>query len=311
MEWLRWYHGSCTDPKFRVVAKKAAMHVDGVRVSDVLAVWSMILERASKNESRGYFSGFDCEAADEAFGLPDGASFAILGVLESKEIIKDGRIVNWEKRQPKRERDDDSANRVKAYRERQKQTSKATCDDVTPCNAMKHDETHVTVNSGETFQNVGVHPNKQEIYKVNPMQNFGASVIGNQLNSNTCDGVTPCNAMQRQETPRGEEIRGDLKKDTIALPTRSEREFESFWQAYPRKKSKGHAQKTWDKLHKAKALPDLAVILNAIAAAKAGQDWQRDGGKFIPHPGTWLNNFGWEDEGACDLGVSSIFAGAL
>ena len=99
--------------------------------------------------------------------------------------------------------------------------------------------------------------------------------------------------------------------NTIALPTRSEREFDSFWQAYPRKKSKGHAQKTWEKLRKAKQLPELAVILDAIAAAKAGQDWQRDGGKFIPHPGTWLNSSGWEDVQEIESTAPDKFAGAI
>lgn len=87
--------------------------------------------------------------------------------------------------------------------------------------------------------------------------------------------------------------------------------FDEFWAAYPRKKSKGQARRTWENLEKKRELPDLGVILAAIAAAKAGQDWQRDGGKFIPYPATWLNATGWEDERACDVGCSSAFAGAL
>ena len=114
--------------------------------------------------------------------------------------------------------------------------------------------------------------------------------------------------------PSGElerELERELEVKTIAPPTRSERDFDSFWQSYPRKKSKGHAQKTWDKLRKAKSLPELDVILDAIAAAKAGHDWQRNAGEFVPYPATWLNARGWEDEGACDLGRSGIFAGAI
>lgn len=70
--------------------------------------------------------------------------------------------------------------------------------------------------------------------------------------------------------------------------------FSAFWQAYPKRKSKGNAEKAWKKLS-----PDgaLAVqILEAVARAKASADWQREGGKFIPHPATWLNAKGWEDE---------------
>lgn len=83
----------------------------------------------------------------------------------------------------------------------------------------------------------------------------------------------------------------------------AEREFAQFWAAYPRKKSKGQARKTWDKISKAKELPDLSVLLAAIAAAKAGHDWQQADGKYIPYPSTWLNDQGWEDEQGTPGGV--------
>ena len=41
---------------------------------------------------------------------------------------------------------------------------------------------------------------------------------------------------------------------------------------------------------------NLSVILKAIIAQKAGYDWQKDNGKYIPYPSTWLNSEGWEDE---------------
>lgn len=72
--------------------------------------------------------------------------------------------------------------------------------------------------------------------------------------------------------------------------------FDQFWNIYPKKKSKGQARKTWDSLLKQKKLPELSILLNAIAAQKAGHDWQKDGGKYIPYPSTWLNSEGWEDE---------------
>jgi len=141
MDWFRWYHESCTDPKFRVVAKKAAKDVEGIRVSDVLAVWAMMLERASSCEPRGSFAGFDSEAADAAFDLPEGGAAAILRALAAKDLTKGDRIANWDKRQPKREREDNSATRVKAFRERKKQENKMSCDNVTPCNATQRQET--------------------------------------------------------------------------------------------------------------------------------------------------------------------------
>lgn len=70
--------------------------------------------------------------------------------------------------------------------------------------------------------------------------------------------------------------------------------FERFWAAYPKKRSKGAARKAWDKLHADSTM--LATILQAIQRAKQSEDWQKDGGQYIPYPATWLNAEGWEDE---------------
>jgi len=73
-------------------------------------------------------------------------------------------------------------------------------------------------------------------------------------------------------------------------------DFDLFWKAYPRKKSKGQARRTWQKLKKTKILPELDVLLAAIIAAKESKGWKKDGGDYIPHPSTWLNAEGLDDE---------------
>lgn len=70
--------------------------------------------------------------------------------------------------------------------------------------------------------------------------------------------------------------------------------FDQFWAAYPKKRSKGAARKAWDKLHVDSTMQ--ATILQAIERAKQSEDWQKDGGQYIPYPATWLNAEGWEDE---------------
>lgn len=70
--------------------------------------------------------------------------------------------------------------------------------------------------------------------------------------------------------------------------------FSSFWQEYPNRVGKGAALKAWQKLN-----PDEATVEAIFAALKwqRHQDaWTKDGGKFIPHPSTWLNARRWEDE---------------
>lgn len=70
--------------------------------------------------------------------------------------------------------------------------------------------------------------------------------------------------------------------------------FARFWAAYPRKVNKTRAKRAWDKLK-----PDLALcraMAEALEKFKASDQWQRDGGLYIPHPASWLNNRRWEDE---------------
>lgn len=67
--------------------------------------------------------------------------------------------------------------------------------------------------------------------------------------------------------------------------------FTEFWQTYPRKVGKGAAQKAWDRLK-----PDLSAVLAALDWQTKQDAWTKDGGQFIPHPGTYLNQRRWEDE---------------
>lgn len=70
--------------------------------------------------------------------------------------------------------------------------------------------------------------------------------------------------------------------------------FDAFWSAYPKKAAKDDARKAFEKRKPDAAM--LAQMLEAIAVQSASADWQKDGGKFVPHPATWLNGARWEDE---------------
>ena len=70
--------------------------------------------------------------------------------------------------------------------------------------------------------------------------------------------------------------------------------FENFWTAYPKKKNKGKAREAFFKLNPDKQL--LVTIIAKIEQAKKSEDWQKEGGKYIPYPTSWLNGEGWEDE---------------
>lgn len=155
MDWFRWYHGACSDPKWPIVARKA-----GVNVGVVVSVWAALLEHASQNEERGNVSEFDCETIDALYGYEDGVCEAVLAAMIEKGMICDGRICAWSKRQPKRE-DDMTAERKRRQRSREQSekdendTATAAEHDVTDmsrdvthmsrtCHAMSRDVTHMS-----------------------------------------------------------------------------------------------------------------------------------------------------------------------
>lgn len=86
--------------------------------------------------------------------------------------------------------------------------------------------------------------------------------------------------------------------------------FARFWDAYPKKKSKGTAEKVFLKIKPSEQL--LETMLESIEQAKTSDGWKKDNGQFIPYPATWLNAKGWEDDaGAMPAEQDSIFAGAI
>ena len=97
-----------------------------------------------------------------------------------------------------------------------------------------------------------------------------------------------------------ERLRADADKYRIPIPNLNPIPkpyivgFDKFWTAYPNKKSKGEAKKAWDKIKPDELL--LETILSTIEKAKTSKQWTDDNGQYIPHPTTWLNREGWEDE---------------
>lgn len=138
MDWFRSHHGAPMDPKFIAIANKA-----GSKPGVVAALWWALMDRASQSEPRGSVAGFDCDAASAFFGWPEDELLSVISALRSKGMIDaNDHLPAWHKRNPIREREDDSLERVRRLRERQKETpSNATEDDVTPSNATKRQVT--------------------------------------------------------------------------------------------------------------------------------------------------------------------------
>lgn len=121
IDWFRWHHGSVTDPKFQLVARKA-----GARFGDVVTVWAYVLEAASASDERGRVGAIDAEAVDCMLGAEDGTTARILDAMQARGLIEGGAVAAWDRRQPKRE-DDTAAERKRRQREREHELKMAEC----------------------------------------------------------------------------------------------------------------------------------------------------------------------------------------
>ena len=45
-------------------------------------------------------------------------------------------------------------------------------------------------------------------------------------------------------------------------------------------------------------------MLAALEQQRQSHDWQKEGGRYIPYPATWLNQGRWEDEVGIDAAPS-------
>ena len=98
MEWFRWYHGTVSNPKLALIAKKA-----GQLRPVTIAVWAALLEQASKSDIRGDISKFDVETIAVALDIEEDAISAIIAAMTAKGMIADQKIAQWDARQPQRE----------------------------------------------------------------------------------------------------------------------------------------------------------------------------------------------------------------
>ena len=92
-----------------------------------------------------------------------------------------------------------------------------------------------------------------------------------------------------------------------SIPARDRaKEFDLFWDAYPRHEGKQKARQAYNKVD-----ADLGVLLDALKQHKKSAQWTKDGGQFIPHPATWLNGRRWEDSMIMDSGIPKGASGEL
>lgn len=144
---------------------------------------------------------------------------------------------------------------------------------------------NVTVNSNDLL------PNKN-IYKNNNKNIYAHSE--NEQVYNHEDDKQKENDSLSSNTIKQDTKNKAIKKQNKELNELQEKQFDKFWQAYPKKVSKKQAQKSWKKINPSLEL--FEKILKALEMVKQTEQWKKDNGKFIPYPATWLNQERWTDE---------------
>ena len=89
----------------------------------------------------------------------------------------------------------------------------------------------------------------------------------------------------------------EIEKDKeIDIDNNIEQKFATFWSEYPKKVGKDKCLR-WFKAHK--VTDDLLdKMISSINKFKNSKQWSNP--QYIPHPYTWLNRGGWDDELECN-----------
>lgn len=264
MEWFRWYHGAASDPKWSIIARLSKQNI-----GTVVSIWIALLEHASQAEPRGSVADFDHETIDALYGYADGTTVTTCNAMKRKGLFDDEMmIVSWAKRQPKREREDSSAERVRKHRETKKANDSGdnanSNANVTPSNANATHETPRTEQNREE-------KNREE----------GELALSQDARARV-DRI-PVNGDSKPMLPPG------------PAPSEYSSEFLQLAEQYPRK-DEGLAA-AWIAFKGAKAAhayPGNPIVLPILVAWRVSPQWTDDGGRFVPSFSRWIRERRWE-----------------
>lgn len=148
---------------------------------------------------------------------------------------------------------------------------------------------NVTVNSNDLLPNKNIYKNNNKNNNKNIYAHLENEQVYNHEDDKQKEDDNHSSNIIKQDTKNKA-----IKKQNKELNELQEKQFDKFWQAYPKKVSKKEAQKSWNKINPSLEL--FEKILKALEIVKQTGQWNTDNGKFIPYPATWLNQERWTDE---------------
>lgn len=132
----------------------------------------------------------------------------------------------------------------------------------------------------------------EHFFPLGPEHNAVIFTESSTERSTTTTSVNGCQSRTARRLPATGVPAGSRKEKTLPQPPKH---FDEFWSAYPRKIGKLAAVTAY-----ARALKNdpscLPKLIPAVQRARLSEQWSKDGGQFIPHPATWLNQGRWDDD---------------
>lgn len=113
-EWFRLWHDMPTDPKWKTIAR-----VSGQPISVVIAVAMHYMTSASRSVTRGHVD-VTTEDVASALDVTDEVVDAIYKAMQGR-FMDGNRLINWDKRQPKKEDAGNPETRAKSAAERKRE----------------------------------------------------------------------------------------------------------------------------------------------------------------------------------------------
>ena len=261
MKWFRLYSEFANDPKLKTFSKSQRY--------DIICLLCM----ANESKDRGVIHE-DAEDMAATLDMTDEEYQAFTAMLERKNILsfrEDGALVlvNFMKRQY------DSPSDMPAETAKRKAKQRSLDDN----------------EYLDKIDNVVHATSRQSHDKVTTLSRGVTTHTNTNTNTNTnTQKDTNTNTESIAETPLPQKAipsRADTGKALQLIA------FAEFYASYPVKKARQDAERAWLKIAPSETLRTL--IMAGLATAKSSQEWSDDGGKYIPHPATFLNHCRWED----------------
>lgn len=173
-------------------------------------------------------------------------------------------------------------------------------------NFVKHQNPHPKEKASELPARKPETAGNHEQVESEPDENgTSREITGHDLENNKPSGLNPSSLIPDSPllnpsflSPAEDQDDQDNPDDIPANNVLSRRQqvlFDRWYEVYPKKRGRLSAEKAWEHV-RPRPTDDLVDVMVAKVQEWTGSDeWDRNGGQFVPNPSTWINQGRWTD----------------